>query len=236
MSRDTSIDYLYGILFAANQGVIISGRLTRLIPSREEKVVQKFSRARDPWFYLHAESMCADSGGATTEAVPLVDYLFRYDRGAFWTGRFAFRYFLTPFNCVTRWALDYFMHTRVMYHALHESAEARRYIIQDLALPFHSAREFIEYIDTTLGLYPLWLCPIHQHESHQVSLHPHSPSAQTPGGILLNVGVWGPGSTSPPKFVETNRNIEQKVRELSGMKWLYAHTYYTEDEFWSIYD
>ena len=39
MSRDTSIDYLDGILFAANQGVIISGPLTRLIPSREEKVV-----------------------------------------------------------------------------------------------------------------------------------------------------------------------------------------------------
>ncbi|MCJ1472524.1 hypothetical protein MMC13_001172 [Lambiella insularis] len=24
--------------------------------------------------------------------------------------------------------------------------------------------------------------------------------------------------------------------ELGGMKWLYAHAYYTEEEFWSMYD
>jgi hypothetical protein len=33
-----------------------------------------------------------------------------------------------------------------------------------------------------------------------------------------------------------NRELERKLRELGGMKWLYAHTYYTEQEFWEIYD
>ncbi|KAG6040080.1 hypothetical protein E4U41_001421 [Claviceps citrina] len=49
---------------------------------------------------------------------PLVDYLFRYDRGAFWVGKYSFRYFLTPFNRTTRFLLDRFMHTRVMYRVL----------------------------------------------------------------------------------------------------------------------
>ncbi|MCJ1243714.1 hypothetical protein MMC30_000911 [Trapelia coarctata] len=236
LSRDTSIDYVDGILFAANRGVVITGRLTNLLSLPKDTLIQRFSRGRDPWFYLHAEELCTKFATPIIEAVPLVDYLFRYDRGAFWTGRYAFRYFITPFNRFTRWALDYFMHTRVMYHALHESGQARRYIIQDLALPFPSAQEFIEYIDKALGLYPLWLCPLRQHEHHQVSLHPHSASATITGGMLLNVGVWGPGSTSQQKFVQTNRDIEKKVRELSGMKWLYAHAYYTEEEFWSIYN
>ncbi|KAK5004652.1 hypothetical protein LTR60_006494, partial [Cryomyces antarcticus] len=38
------------------------------------------------------------------------------------------------------------------------------------------------------------------------------------------------------EFVHQNRMLEDKVQELDGMKWLYAHAYYTEDEFWSIYD
>ncbi|KAK5009380.1 hypothetical protein LTR39_004947 [Cryomyces antarcticus] len=54
--------------------------------------------------------------------------------------------------------------------------------------------------------------------------------------MLLNVGVWGPGSSRYEEFVHQNRMLEDKVQELDGMKWLYAHAYYTEDEFWSIYD
>jgi hypothetical protein len=33
-----------------------------------------------------------------------------------------------------------------------------------------------------------------------------------------------------------NRLIEAKVRELGGLKSLYSDSYYTEDEFWSIFD
>ena len=53
---------------------------------------------------------------------------------------------------------------------------------------------------------------------------------------MLNFGVWGPGSNNRRKFIDQNRLLEHKVDELGGRKWLYAHTYYTESEFWSIYD
>jgi len=33
-----------------------------------------------------------------------------------------------------------------------------------------------------------------------------------------------------------NRLIERKVAELGGIKSLYSDSYYSEDEFWSIYD
>jgi Delta24-sterol reductase len=52
---------------------------------------------------------------------------------------------------------------------------------------------------------------------------------------LLNIGVWG----ETPKDVlqvSINRKIEEKLKSLSGMKWLYAQTFYTNEEFWSIYD
>lgn len=30
--------------------------------------------------------------------------------------------------------------------------------------------------------------------------------------------------------------MEHKIQELEGRKWLYAHTYNTEEEFWEMYD
>ncbi|KAK3080908.1 hypothetical protein LTS18_012013 [Coniosporium uncinatum] len=44
------------------------------------------------------------------------------------------------------------------------------------------------------------------------------------------------GPTNHDRFVDVNRKLEHKVRELHGLKCLYAHAYYTEDEFWDIYD
>jgi len=52
----------------------------------------------------------------------------------------------------------------------------------------------------------------------------------------MNVGLWGPGPTKWPEFVEANRQIEKRTKELHGLKCLYAHAYYTEDEFWQIYN
>ncbi|SLM35786.1 fad-binding protein [Lasallia pustulata] len=226
---DPSNDFVDGVLFAKDRGVVVVGRLKNISQNDTSIRIQRFSRARDPWFYLHAEQTVDSSTPVFKEAVPLVDYLFRYDRGGFWVGYYAFKYFKTPFNRVTRWALDKYMHTRVMYHALHESGHSQTYIIQDLALPYSTVQNFLEYVDKSFGFYPLWLCPLRP--SGQISLHPHNANGQ-----YLNVGLWGPGPSSHDAFVRANRQLEDKVRVLSGMKCLYAHTYYTEDEFWNIYD
>lgn len=79
-SSEASNDFLDGIIFSQDCGVICSGRLTDQIGPR----VQRFSRPKDPWFYLHARDVVRDCATTSSiELVPLVDYLFRYDRGAF---------------------------------------------------------------------------------------------------------------------------------------------------------
>ena len=134
--------------------------------------------------------------------------------------------------------LDYFMHTRVMYHTLHKSGFADQYMVQDMAVPYHAANEFMQFLDRSFGQYSIWLAPVDQAG--------HSPDA--PRGLLverpdsktsdrmIDYGVWGPGSGNRTKFVEDNRRLEQKVQSLNGRKWLYAHAYYTTVEFWDIYD
>lgn len=234
---DSVNDFVDGILFNLDRGVVMIGRLTD--QNVKETPIQTFSAARDPWFYLHAERLF---NWKDTEPhpvlvmIPIVDYLFRYNRGGFWVGKYAFQYFIMPFNRITRWAMDSFMHTSVMYHALHESGHADRYYVQDLALPQATAQDFIEYLDQELGIYPLWLCPLRQGPSMSLCPSQGRLPDQGEGGKVLSVGLWGPGPSNPDDFFLANRKIEQKLRELGGLKWLYARAYYTEAEFWEIYD
>ena len=74
-------DFVDGILFAKNAGVIVAGKLA----STAVGPIRHYRRPYDPWFYLHAQTMAA-VGSETTESIPVMDYLFRYDRGAFWMG------------------------------------------------------------------------------------------------------------------------------------------------------
>ena len=56
------------------------------------------------------------------------------------------------------------------------------------------------------------------------------------GETVVSFGVWGPGPRDSRAFVKINRDLEQKIQEVGGRKWLYAVTYYTADEFWHIYN
>jgi Delta24-sterol reductase len=226
---DISNDYLDGIIFAKDQIVICSGRLTNSLP--EGASINRFTRAQDPWFYIHAERKIRDPI-ELVDYVPLVDYLFRYDRGAFWVGKYSFAYFIAPFNRVTRYLLDGFLRARVMYHAFHQSGLSKEYIVQDAGVPYQASDEFLTWLHDNFGFYPLWLCPLRQRQLTDTPFDLLDGKDE----YLLNFGVWGPGPKRHREIVERNRKLERKVQELRGKKCLYAHTFYPEEEFWSIYD
>ncbi|KAK4172191.1 alpha/beta hydrolase fold-domain-containing protein [Triangularia setosa] len=233
--RNDKNDYVDGILFGKDHGVVVTGELTDVKPDGGE--VRTFSSGWDEWFYLHAKKQ--PRGVVTEEYIPLAEYLFRYDRGGFWVGAAAFEYFkFVPFTKFFRWFLDDFLHTRMMYRALHGSGESARFIVQDIAMPFETTVPFVDYTADSLNIWPLWLCPLKRRGPP--TFHPFT---TLPEGIepkeedmMLNVGVWGWGPKQPAEFVAKNRELEAKVRELGGMKWLYAHTYYPQEEFWKMYD
>ena len=185
-----------------------------------------------------SSSSSSPSSSAPTDYIPLAEYLFRYDRGGFWVGASAFKYFkFVPFTRFFRWFLDDFLHTRMLYRALHGSGESARFVVQDLAMPYSSAEPFVEYTASNFGIWPLWLCPLKQAPSP--TFHPHTGEADPATGQpaeMLNIGLWGWGPANPDAFVAKNRALEAKLTQLGGMKWLYAHTYYDEPEFWKMFD
>ncbi|KAJ4398061.1 hypothetical protein N0V91_010465 [Didymella pomorum] len=240
-------DYVDGVLFSKDSGVVVSGRLVSE-PSSPKIPVRRFSRPWNEWFWIHARSVvCSPSNNPrspTVELVPIEDYLFRYDRGAFWMGMYAYHHFLVPFWYIFRVLLDYFMHTRIMYHALHASGYTDRYIIQDIAFPAGNAEAFVDYVAEKFGIYPLWLCPLRK--DGRVSMgHPQQfegpvggqkQDGQAYDGMYINVGVWGPYPSSEVDYVRANRELEKKTSELGGLKWLYSRVFYTDDEWLQLYD
>ena len=234
------VGFLDGIMFSKSHGVVVSGRMA----DREDYCptacppVTTWSKRWDQWYYLHAEEVARNNPIRTApykELATIPEYLFRYDRGAFWTGLFVFEWFGIPFNRITRYILDWLMSTRTLYHGLHASKLGAGYIIQDLSIPNSRAVEFLEWLDDEYTAYPLWLCPIQMNE--RISMNPHVTSLTEPDGTtgeaMLNIGVW---TKCPAEGrVPANRKLEAKVRACNGMKWLYAETFYTKEVFWKIY-
>ena len=250
ISADPLTEFLDGIVYSRNKIVICAGRQVEHRPNLK---VQRFTRREDDWFYLHVDRITAgvscpgDSHEPhAVDYIPLTDYLFRFDRGGFWVARYAFHYFCVPFLFVTRWLLNRFMYARVMYHALHVSGLGRQYVIQDVCVPISAAAEFLEWLESPeiFGRYPLWLCPLppgsacglegQSADDEEADVDIQKITLKT---TLLNFGIWGPGATTDSAgFVAQNRQLERKVQSLGGKKWLYAHAYYTENEFWAIYN
>jgi hypothetical protein len=107
---------------------------------------------------------------------------------------------------------------------------SQRYLIQDCSLPQETISPFLDFLDSEIRIYPLWICPL---------LPPRAVAAGTYGfldtELMINVGIWGKADLPYTAFVALNRRLEKIVTQLKGCKVLYAHSYYTEEEFWSIY-
>ncbi|KAH6717028.1 hypothetical protein BKA61DRAFT_631051 [Leptodontidium sp. MPI-SDFR-AT-0119] len=215
---ESDVDYVDGLLFKLDLGLVITGKMTDEVTVGVP--IRSFSRSGDPWFYMHAKHIALD----------------RYDRGGFWVGDSIFKYFHLPFNRLTRKLLDYYLLTRTLYACLHASGFSNPYVVQDLALPYSTTSEFIEYADKEFGIYPLWLCPLRQDTVQ--AFYPHNKTLNEDGSLkpMLNIGLWGLGPLNDIAFLKKNRGLEDMLRKLGGMKWLYANTYYTEKAFWEIYD
>ncbi|KAK4250718.1 hypothetical protein C7999DRAFT_28801 [Corynascus novoguineensis] len=258
MKAGATFEYLDAILYSKQHAVAITGTsIHNDLP--EGARIQTFSDAADEWFYRHVRQRTARlaPGTEADEYVPLAEFLFRYDRGGFWVGEMGYDYFhhLIPFNRFTRWLLDDFSHTRTLYHALHATGVTRELVVQDVTVPWDRAIELIDHLADDLDIWPLWLCPLGR--ARMPTFHPvtalsslsssatdtspdgSEPAPSPPPSLsdeMLSIGVWGWGPRDRAAFIARNRGLEAKLEALGGRKWLYAHVFYSEDEFWRLYD
>jgi len=222
----TNVDFVESILLGQSKAVSIVGKLSKQ-PSYK---VQRFSRNIDPWYWRFVRDATVDKEKVRI-SVPVTDYLFRQDKGAFWMGEYLFPIFSLPSTRFTRFLFAPFMRTRKLYDGLHALRMQQEFVIQDIFMDIEDIDTVLQCNQEQLEIYPIWLCPI-KASTEQQKLSSHFRERQQ---MLLNVGIYG--LSKYENAVSATKRLEQFVAGTrTGRKMLYSQTFYTKDELWAQYD
>jgi hypothetical protein len=251
-------DFVEGLVFAPDHIKVIECSFLK-----DSETVSNSLSLQYPWsdwFYPHAKQM----PDQYEEKIPLLEYLFRHDRGAFWIGAYGTHWSSIPryllesrfkmpalakllpsfkpknfkglkdpgplFRLLWGWAMT----SHRLYSWLHSQSEdwvASRFVIQDFCVPAENIASFVEKVFQEIAIFPVWLCPTIATKKPQI-LAPHF--LPTSSSLIVNVGIYGisPCSRSPEELVH---QLEEWTKAAQGRKVLYSYSYYTPEEFWSIY-
>ena len=170
------------------------------------------------------------------------DYLWRWDTDWFWCSKNVYVQNLPMRLLLGRKRLNSITYQKVMRwnNRTGLTATINRWldrrpegVVQDVDLPLENAAEFLRFFLDEIGIRPVWMCPIGGHDaSRSFPLYPLHGE-----GLFINFGFWdivpNPDKKEAGHF---NRKVENKVRELGGVKSLYSDAYYDEESFWRLYD
>ncbi len=244
-------DFMEGIVYGKDKTVVIFGQLAE---HHGGLPTNKISHYADNWFYAHADTILEEH---YEEVIPLKDYLFRHDRGAFWMGGYGlhpkmfFKYlmhklgafknskWLHPHFCTPKNPGPFFrnlfgwlMGSGNLYKSLHNKSEEwfkRHFIIQDFYLPKAGVNDFIDHILDTYKITPLWICPVRTTKTKQLFSPHYNPSLS----LLFDVGVYGIPCQADAE--EVVNSLENLMHESNGKKMFYCATFIPKTKFWVIY-
>ncbi len=197
-----------------------------------------------PWLsdYTRERIYYQSIRGPHEDFLTTADYLWRWDTDWFWCSRaFGVQRPLVRHLWPRRYRRSDVYHKLVALDhrfRLTASMDARRgrppneAVTQDVEIPVERGAEFLEYFLSRIAMTPVWLCPLRLRGEQTWPLYP-----MRPGRVYVNFGFWGmvrlPPGQSDGYY---NRQVEDKVTELGGHKGLYSTAFYTEDEFWKLYN
>jgi FAD/FMN-containing dehydrogenase len=221
-------DFVDGTAFGLDEMYLTVGAFSEVAPWRSD-----YTRER-----IYYQSI----RGPQEDFLTIRDYLWRWDTDWFWCSR--------PFGVqhpVIRRAWPRRYRRSDTYRRL--VALDRRYglsaalntgrgrppnedVIQDVEIPVERGAEFLRWFSGQVGMSPVWMCPLRLRGDRTWPLYP-----LRPGQVYVNFGFWGTVGL-PPGAANGyyNRKIEEQVTALGGRKGLYSTSFYSEDEFWALYN
>lgn len=171
------------------------------------------------------------------------DYLWRWDTDWFWCSR--------AFGAQRRWVrrlagrrllrsevywkiVDFERRRRVMSRIdRRRGRPGQEHVVQDIEVPVRQAAKFLDFFHREIPISPVWVCPLRQRDAtRRWPLYEFDPNM-----LYVNFGFWSTVDLAPGEADSThNRLIERTVEALDGRKSLYSTAYYTEDDFWRLYN
>jgi FAD/FMN-containing dehydrogenase len=206
------VDFMDGILHSPDHLVLCAGRFAPEAPYAH----------RYTWVKVYWRTT-AERG---EDWLRTPDYFFRYDHGVTseWPKSFLGRLLLGKFTHSTR--------------ALRAAARLRRLldddrptITLDTFVPLSRIPELFDWYDHEIGHYPLWCVPyrrVHDYEWLDDGFY-----RGLSDDLFLDIAIYGMKQRGERNV---HRLIEKKLPELNGVKTLISHNYYSEQEFWAIFN
>ena len=181
------------------------------------------------WYYNHLKDI-SDNNTEYSEFISLKDYLFRWDRGAFWFASNRLKCNLWNRLMYGSQLTSKKLYERAKQKNIYEREKHK--IVQDLLIPLDNMCKFIKETTEISKVYPIWLCPIKTFKDSKTIF-----SLPNNGKIYVDVGVYG-GWTNKFEndFLIKNKEIEILLHQNGGIKFLCNMNYYDKDFFWEIYD
>lgn len=219
------VHFVEGVVFSRHDLVLSTGQLVEYAP-----YVHNYK-----YMHIYYHSL----QNRQKDYLPTSDYIWRWDTDWFWCSKiFGMQNLLVRFlvgkfclkSTFYRKVMHIMHHVKLLHWVTQKYCEPTESVIQDVVIPIEHAYEFFQFFIETIPLRPFWICPTMRSGDELFTLFP-----LTPGKLYINFGFWGTVPTTK-ECGYYNRLIEQKVIELGGLKSLYSSAYYSEDEFWQIFD
>lgn len=225
---DKPVDFVDGVIFARDEMYLTIGEFSDSAPYTSDYTYENI-------YYRSIQRREEDF-------LTVSDYIWRWDTDWFWCSKNLYMQNAFVRSLVGRERLNSITYTRMMRWNSKWGITRRlnsllgyrsESVIQDVELPIEHARPFFDFYHDTIKFLPVWVCPTRAYRpDRQYDLY-----GLAPGKLYVNFGFWDviKGRERLPEGYY-NRQVEQKVMELGGMKSLYSDSYFTPEQFWQIYN
>lgn len=225
----TKVDFIDGVIFGPREMYLVLGTMVADAPYTHDYTYKSI-------FYKSIQTRHEDY-------LTIKDYIWRWDTDWFWCSRVlgAQNPIIRRIYGRKRLRSEFYMKL-FSFEAKHRIAARinktlmkprRESIIQDVEIPIQSAETFLKFFNQTIGIKPIWNCPVKQ-------LSPRynwTLFKMKPGQLYVNFGFWDSAPAKPNwPGGHLNRKIELMVEKLKGKKSLYSDSFYTEVEFNKLYN
>ena len=220
-------DFVDGTVFRRNDHYLTVGRFVDEAPYTSD--------------YTYLDMYYRSIPARSEDYLTTHDYLWRWDTDWFWCSKNLYvqnalmrrllgrkRLNSITYQKVMRWnGRVGFTRTLSEWFGYHSES-----VIQDVDIPIENAPGFLDFFHREIGIKPLWICPVGRPPTD--SAYPLFP--MTADSLYINFGFWDvirERQERPAGYY--NRQVEEAVVDLGGIKSLYSSSYYAEEDFWSLY-
>jgi len=209
-SRD--IEFMDGIIHSPSLWVLCTGTFVDRAPYTN----------RYDWVKVYYKS----TAKRTEDYLETPHYFFRYNRGVTNVRPKSFlgRLLLGKVLQSTQWL-------RIAEKANFLLRKEHPTVTLDVFVPFSKAPAFMEWWTKTCNFFPLWCVPYRRVRDYEWLVAGFY--KQMTDDMFLDLAVYGMRQHGRTNY---HRLIEEKLRELGGIKTLISHNYYSEAEFWQIWN